>query len=83
MKVYLVILEDRHTAIQVEVFASQEQAIARAEAIVSDYAPDADIEELCAKLPARWLFHKTLTTEGDTVYVEIAELQNGPPSSGS
>ncbi len=72
MNVYLVILEDRHTDVQVEVFATKDAALARASQIVEEYEytppdPDRPVEG--------WPFHATLSGEGDRVRVEKAKVQ--------
>lgn len=72
MKVYLVILEDRHTDPQVEVFLSPETAIERAEEIVEEYDYEPEEPETDAR---QWLFQATLSCEGDHVHVIEAEVQ--------
>jgi hypothetical protein len=71
MTVYLVILEDRHTDVSVDVYADKERAIQAAEQIRDSYEytpeePDEDIDG--------WLFNATLSTEGDCIRVEEAEV---------
>ena len=73
--VFLVIVEDRHTEASVEVFASRAGAIARAVHIVSeyDYEPDEPDEPI-----AGWIFHATLSREGDYVRVEASDVVESP-----
>lgn len=72
MTVWLVILEDRHTDVQVEVYGTRADAIERAIAIVDDY--DFQPEEPDV-LPDGWEFNATLSCEGDAVRVEKVEVQ--------
>jgi hypothetical protein len=72
MNVYLVILEDRHTDVQVEVFVTKGAAVGRAKQIVEEYdytptEPDKPVEG--------WPFHATLSGEGDRVCVRMARVQ--------
>ncbi len=73
MTVYLVILEDRHTDVQVEVFMRQEAAMKRAREIVEEY----DFGDGGSDLPtsSEWLFGASLSHEGDYVHVEKAEVK--------
>jgi hypothetical protein len=72
MKVYLVILEDRHADVQVEVYATLAAALRRAIKIMEQYGFTP--EEPDAEIPG-WLFHATLSHEGDRVRVEEAEVR--------
>jgi hypothetical protein len=72
VKVYLVILEDRHVDVQVEVYATAEAALDRAHDVVDEYGFTP--EEPDAEIPG-WLFHATLSVEGDCVRVEEAEVR--------
>lgn len=71
MTVYLVILEDRHTDVQAEVFADREGALKRAAEIVDEYGYDTDQDTSGTD----WLFDAALSGEGDYVRVEEAEVQ--------
>lgn len=73
-EVYLVILEDRHTDVEVRVFADRQDAIDHAEQIVEDYDYDDDKPAL-GNPPDGWLFHAVLSCEGDSVRVEKAEVK--------
>jgi hypothetical protein len=73
MTVYLVILEDRHIDVRVEVFAKKVAAIARAEEIAEDYYYYESEEKESAN--PKWLFQARLSGEGDFIHVESAEVQ--------
>jgi hypothetical protein len=72
MKVYLVILEDRHTDVEVQVYATAAAALRRTIQIMEqyDYTPDEPDEEIPG-----WMYHATLSCEGDCVRVEEAEVR--------
>lgn len=72
MKVYLVIIEDRHEDVWVEVYATAEAALERAREVVEEY--DFTPEEPDLEIPG-WLFNTTLSDEGDCVRVEEAEVR--------
>lgn len=72
MKVYLVIFEDRHCDVQVEVYANTRAAEDAALRIAAEYdftpeEPDEPVEG--------WMFHATLSGEGDRVRVQQAEVK--------
>lgn len=67
MTVYLVIHEDRHTDVSVEVFTSQADAVENAEAIASDY-DNAVVEPV-----EGWIYNARLSDEGD--YVSVREVE--------
>ena len=71
MQVFLVILENRHTDVQVEVFSDEAKAVERAKAIVEDY--DYEPEEPDEEIDG-WIFNATLSPEGDAVRVEMASV---------
>ena len=80
MTVYLVILEDRHTDVEVFPHATERGAVERFDRIVARYrralgehADDAGLE-VSSKPPGGWLRHATLSTEGDAVRVVTAEM---------
>lgn len=68
-RVYLVILEDRHTDLQVELYAEKKDALDRAKAIVAEYGFDGPESTPCAE--GRCLFDARLSNEGD--YVSVRE----------
>jgi hypothetical protein len=72
MKVYLVIIEDRHIDVQVEVYATAEAALERAREVVDEYG---FMPEGPEGLLPNWLFNATLSVEGDCVRVEEAEVR--------
>jgi hypothetical protein len=72
MKVYLIIIEDRHVDVEVEVYATAKAALDRARWIVAryDYTPEEPDEEI-----AGWLYHATLSREGDCLRVAEAKVR--------
>jgi hypothetical protein len=74
MKLYLAIIEDRHTDVAVYVYDTPEAAIARArqEAHENATAPD-DIEE---EQVDGWLYYARYSVESDCVHVEETTLNH-------
>ena len=72
MKVFLVIIEDRHVDVEVQVFSEKRDAIRVANGIVHlyDYEPEEPDEPVDG-----WIFHATLSCEGACVRVKEAEVQ--------
>lgn len=70
-EVYLVILEDRHTDVQVEVYQRVEDALERFNKIVKDYGytPDEPDGPMTG-----WLANATLSCEGDCVRVKQVKV---------
>jgi hypothetical protein len=81
MKVYLVIIEDRHTDVQVEVYATADAALGRAVAVaVVDrerhaygYEPEEGDDDYDG---SALMFYASTSWEGDCVRVEEAEVKN-------
>ena len=71
MTVYLVILEDRHVDVQIEVYADKQAALRRAAEIVAKYGYKDDDPFL----PAGWLFNAILSREDDRVCVRATDLK--------
>lgn len=77
MTVFLVILEDHHADVQVEVFSTQEKAMDRFDEIVEQYdeiyhhEPEEGEDD---SLGAGWIATKTLSCESDYVRVEMATV---------
>jgi hypothetical protein len=75
MRVYLAIIEDRHTDVAVCVFSTAEKAIAYAREWAYDNARSPDrVEE---QEIDGWLYSATYSVEGDAVRVEEAEVIEG------
>lgn len=75
MKIYVVMVEDRHTDTEAEVFTTAEAAIAYAEEYVTEQLDrwpwvDDDPEE-----PEGWLWYRAYSPEGDCVWVVEKELR--------
>lgn len=76
MKVYLVIIEDRHHDIEVHVYATAEAALDRAREAVEEYGYEPEDPGDASFDPASgWLFNACLSIEGDCVHVEEAEVK--------
>ncbi len=72
MQVFVVIIEDRHTAVDIELFPTAEQAIEYAKECAPENAshPE-DIEEEAID---GWLYFCRYSSEGDSVHVIEKEL---------
>ena len=68
--VYIVVIEDRHTDVRVEAFATREAAVRRARAVQVAYGFDD---------PDGWPYYARLSNEGDCVRVQAVEVQGATP----
>lgn len=74
MTIYLVVLEDRHSDVQIQCFAALVPAITRAKEITEHYRQqDNEPEETTEE--TGWHYSAVLTGEGDYIHVEEADLQ--------
>lgn len=75
--VYAVMVFERHSDPDVEIFTSEPAAVARAREIAEDYArsPE-DIEEPDDHYG--WLYYAGWGTEGDHVWVDRREVKEAP-----
>jgi hypothetical protein len=71
MKVFLLIVEDRHTDVDVKVFADGAAAMLAAKELVDDY--DYEPDEPDDAVP-EWLFNATLSCEGDCLRVQAVDV---------
>lgn len=71
MKVYLVIIEDRHADVEVRPFYDADKAVAKARELAKEYDRFGDYEE---SQIADWLFYASYSCEGDCVRVVEAEI---------
>jgi hypothetical protein len=75
MKVYLLILHDRHDDLQIRVYSDPITAVEKAEEITKLYNIDR-VEDLWYRpLPIEMLFARTLSNEGDSIWVEEKEVE--------
>jgi hypothetical protein len=73
MKVYMLMIEDRHTDPDAQVFTTPAKAVAAAEAYLVDIdRPDVEVEE---NPPGDWLFYARYSVEGDCVWIVERELR--------
>lgn len=79
MKIFIVIIEDRHTDVSAEPFTSKDAAIAHARSEASKYArfeDDFQEQELTGEMVKDgWLYYATYSVEGDCVTVVERELK--------
>lgn len=81
MKIFIVVQEDRHTDPDVQLFSTEEKAIAYAKSVMEEnkdqaqfvdedemYLPDDALDE------GGLLFHGTYSTEGDCVWVASRDV---------
>ena len=79
--VAVVIYEDRHTDVKVEVFFNEQEAVAKARAFALDSAwPNAPTETLTDDLTADmraggWVYYGLYSDEGDSVRVVTVTVQ--------
>lgn len=71
MKIYVAIIEDRHTDVNVEVFTRPEPAIAFAKERAIEIARG---EEIVEEPISSWLYDAICGVEGDAVRVEEQEM---------
>ena len=73
MTVYLLIVEDRHTDVEVRVFATVAAAVASAKELQAeyDYEPDEPDEPIDG-----WIYHATLSCDGDCLRVQSAVVRD-------
>lgn len=81
MKIFIVVQEDRHTDPDVQLFSTEEKAIAYAKSVMEenkDQAQFVDEDEMYLPDEALddggLLFHGTYSTEGDCVWVSSREV---------
>jgi hypothetical protein len=76
--VYVVLLMDRHTGPQVEIFSDKDKAINHAKDIVRGYGYGELIDEELAKEMQKegWLYYNCYSCEGDYVVVMEQEIND-------
>ncbi len=75
MKIYIVIIEDRHTDVTVHPFTTSETAISEAKRIAKEYCRyEEDYEEHDYGKDDGWLFYAQYSCESDHVRVVEVEL---------
>ena len=77
MTVYIVMIEDRHTDVEVEVYSDETRAIARGKELAQEYAGAGNEEEYLTTemVKSGWLYNATYSCEGDSVSVQRKELK--------
>lgn len=78
--VYAVLVFERHSDVDVELFASESDAVDRARQVVEEYAHEDYPEDVNEELPepmrqAGWLYYGSWSGEGDHVVVVEREIQ--------
>lgn len=78
MKLYVAMIEDRHTDTEAIVFATPDAAIDHARQHYRDNVhPDANTDDDIGEHETEgWLYHATYSTEGDSVWVVETELRS-------
>ncbi len=77
MKIYIVIVEDRHADVEVRPFSDSDTAITEARRVAESSARGFDIEEVDCSRVDNWLFCAEYSCEGDRVTVAVSDLDNG------
>ncbi len=72
MKVYVLVIEDRHSDTDVRVFADKDKAIESARKLAQEYCRF--VEDYQEKQIADWVFHVEYSCEGDSVTVHEREV---------
>ena len=79
--IYVVMIEDRHTDVDVELFVSEEGAIKRARGIFNEYKNEEDEDEDIGEIELDsdaiedgWIYSAIYSCEGDSVSVRECEL---------
>ena len=72
MKVYTLLIRDRHSDPTVRIFADKDKAIETAKALAHEYDRFGSYEE---HEIAGWIFHASYSCEGDYVTVNEAEVE--------
>lgn len=72
MTIYLTIIEDRHTDVEVYPFSSKEKAVEYAKEYLETCGND--VRE---SVVDGWLYHAQYSPEGDSVWVVARELDEG------
>lgn len=73
--VYVIIINDRHEDIDIEVFLKKEAAVSRAKVIVEERMSDGYEDEGDCFIDECTVFNKQYSTEGDYVCVVERKLQ--------
>ena len=78
-RLFIVIIEDRHTDVQVELWLEEAEAITRARTVAKErWSAESGVpysEKLSGPMKkAGWLFHVTYSGEGDAVRVERKDV---------
>lgn len=78
---YVVMIEDRHTDVEVELFISKEKAIKRAKTIFNEYKYEDDEDEDMGEteldfeaIEDGWIYSAIYSSEGDKVSVRECKL---------
>jgi hypothetical protein len=79
MIVYLVIIEDRHSDVDIEVWLDETKAIERGKSLALEYAngnPN-ELEEYLTTpmIESGWLYNVTYSCEGDSISVQKKETK--------
>ena len=73
--IYLVIIEDRHSDLEVKPFICEHAAIKTAKELAKEYCYDSDdYKEINCDINDNWLFCVNYSCEGDSVRVVKSEL---------
>lgn len=77
MKIYIVIISDRHSDTEVRPFYNPNEAVTAARDLAKSYCRyKEDYEEEQLGRDIGWLFYATYSCEGDHVHVVTAEMQD-------
>lgn len=81
MKLWVVLIEDRHSDVEVEVWLSRDEALERAAELVVEYSrypedlSSGDLND--AMIQSGWIFYMRYSGEGDCVRVVETETRGG------
>lgn len=76
MDIYVGIIEDRHTDVNVEVFTSSDVAIAWARKLAQSFGPVDEPELNKSMVADGWVYYGVYSCEGDSIRVVRRTLDN-------
>lgn len=73
--IFVIIVQDRHSDVDVEVWLDRDKAVMRARNLAHEYCRHPEDYSEMQPLPADWVFHATYSCEDDCIWVLRKEVQ--------